>query len=104
LTGRSGDGKIGGAVGGRPPDRARAGEDAISIWDDIGGAISDAADAVGGAVEDAVNAVEEVVTDVVETVGNAISDGLGAIGDFLGGIRSRCRAGFIMTKDTRRHG
>lgn len=58
----------------------------MSIWDDIGGAISDAADAVAGAVEDVVNAVEEAVTDIVETIGNAVSDGLGAIGDLLGKI------------------
>lgn len=58
----------------------------MGFFDDIGNAISDAADAVADVVEDVVNAVEEVVTDVVETVGSGIEDGLSAVGDFLSGI------------------
>jgi hypothetical protein len=58
----------------------------MSFWDDVGDAISGAADAVADAVEDVVNAVEEVVTDVVETVGDAVSDAAGAVGDALGEI------------------
>lgn len=56
----------------------------MSIFSDIGNAISDAADAVAGAVEDVVNAVEEVVADVFETVGNVVSDVFNAVGDYLG--------------------
>lgn len=58
----------------------------MSIWDDIGGAISSVGDAVAGVVEDVGNTLEEVFTDVVETVGNGISDALGGLGDLLGNI------------------
>lgn len=56
----------------------------MSIWSDIGNAISDAADTVAGIVEDVVNAVEEVITDVFETVGNVVSNVFNAVGDYLG--------------------
>jgi phage-related protein len=58
----------------------------MSIWSDIGDAVSDAADAVAGAIEDVVNAVEEVITDVVETVGNGVSDAAHAVGTYLSDV------------------
>lgn len=58
----------------------------MSWWDDVGNAISSAAEAVGNVVEDVVNAVSDAVTDVVETVGNAVEDAANAIGGALSGI------------------
>jgi hypothetical protein len=42
---------------------------AMGVFDDIGNALSDGADAVGGAVEDVVEAVDEAVSDGEEAVG-----------------------------------
>jgi hypothetical protein len=58
----------------------------MSIFDDIGNALIDAAETAAGAVETVVNVIEEVVADVVETIYGAIILGILAIAKLLGEI------------------
>ncbi len=53
---------------------------------DLGGGISQAANAVADVVEGVVNAVAEVVCDVIETIGTLISNALDALGNALSGV------------------
>jgi hypothetical protein len=48
----------------------------MSLWSDIGNAVSSAASALGNAVEETVDAVADIVTDAVDAVTDAIQDGV----------------------------